>query len=147
MSLAISHLNILVCPKVFSNVNEFLSFLTLMLLVDNLAITKWCKNPEKQPKSWHMGTHLRVLSKSCQMNTNMTGFWCFSKIFESLYFGRKQPQHWWWAGPGEQQVFGPHLRFLDISIWGLSVVAKFRHFPLFCLNFLFWVECKKLFEV
>ena len=28
-----------------------------------------------------MGTLLRVLSESYQMNTNMTGFRCFSKIF------------------------------------------------------------------
>ena len=35
-----------------------------MLLVDNMANTKSCKNPEKRLKPWHMGTHLRVLSKS-----------------------------------------------------------------------------------
>ena len=35
-----------------------------------------------------MGTHLRVLSKSYLMNTNMTGFRCFSKIFAFLCFGR-----------------------------------------------------------
>ena len=33
-----------------------------------------------------MGTHLRVLSKSYPMNTNMTGFRCFSKIF-AFFFG------------------------------------------------------------
>ena len=48
--------------------------LTLMLLVANFAITKWCKKPEKWPIPWHVGTHLRVLSESFQMNTNMTGF-------------------------------------------------------------------------
>ena len=31
-----------------------------------------------------MGTHLRVLSESYPMNTNMTGFGCFYKIFASL---------------------------------------------------------------
>ena len=31
-----------------------------------------------------MGTHLRVLGESYQMNTNMTGFRWFSKIFASL---------------------------------------------------------------
>ena len=31
-----------------------------------------------------MGTHMRVLSKSSPMNTNMTGFEWFSKIFASL---------------------------------------------------------------
>ena len=38
------------------------------------------KNPEKLLKPWTMGTHLRVLSKSYQMNTKMTGSRCFSKI-------------------------------------------------------------------
>ena len=28
-----------------------------------------------------MGTHLRVMSKSYPMNTNMAGFRCFSEIF------------------------------------------------------------------
>ena len=38
-----------------------------------------------------MCTHLRVLSKSYLMNTNMTGFRWFSKMFPSLCFGRKYP--------------------------------------------------------
>ena len=29
---------------------------------------------KKGLKPWHKGTHLRVLSSSYQMNTNMTGF-------------------------------------------------------------------------
>ena len=33
-------------------------------------------------------THLRVLSESYPMNTKMTGFRCFSKIFVYLCFGR-----------------------------------------------------------
>ena len=45
-----------------------------MLLVANLTNTKLCKNPEKSPKPWQMGTHLRVLSESFPMSTNMTGF-------------------------------------------------------------------------
>ena len=28
------------------------------------------------------------------MNTNMTGFRCFSEIFASFSFGRMYPQHW-----------------------------------------------------
>ena len=32
-------------------------------------------------KPWHMGTHLRVLSKSYPMNTNMIGLRWFSKEF------------------------------------------------------------------
>ena len=35
-----------------------------MLLVANLAITKWCKKPEKLLKPWQMGIHLRVLKES-----------------------------------------------------------------------------------
>ena len=56
-----------------NNISLFHDF-TLMLLVANLAITKLCKNPEKLLKSWQMGTHLRMLSKSFPMSTNMTGF-------------------------------------------------------------------------
>ena len=70
------------------------SNLTILLLVTNLANTKWCKKSEKWLKPWHMGTHLRVLSISYPMDTNMTGFRWFSKNFASLWFGRKQPQHW-----------------------------------------------------
>ena len=44
---------------------------------------------KKLLKYWHMGTHLKVLSESYLMNTNMTGFRWFSKIFAYLYFGRK----------------------------------------------------------
>ena len=57
------------------------SSFTLMLLVANLAIIKWCKIPEKWLKPWHMGTHLRVLSESYPMNINMIGFRWFSKVF------------------------------------------------------------------
>ena len=51
--------------------------LTLMLLVANLANTKYkmMQKPGKCLKPRHMGTHLRVLgilSKSYLMNTNMT---------------------------------------------------------------------------
>ena len=34
-----------------------------MLLVANLANTKWCRKPKKWLKPWHMGTHLRVLGE------------------------------------------------------------------------------------
>ena len=52
--------------------------LTVMLLVANLVnMTSWQK-AEKWLKPWKMGTHL---SKSFPMNTNMTGFRCFSKKF------------------------------------------------------------------
>ena len=52
-----------------------------MLVVANLANTKLGKKPEKSLKPWHIGTHMKVLSESYQVNTNMTGFRWFSKIF------------------------------------------------------------------
>ena len=45
-----------------------------MQLVANLAVTNWCENPIKWLKPWQMDIHLRVLSESYHMNTNMTGF-------------------------------------------------------------------------
>ena len=45
----------------------------LILLLANLATTKWCTKPEKWLKPWHRGTYLRVLSKSYPISTNMTG--------------------------------------------------------------------------
>ena len=56
------------------NANVGLILLTLMLLVDTLANTKFCKNPENKLKPGQIGTHMRVLSESFSMNTNMTGF-------------------------------------------------------------------------
>ena len=38
------------------------------------------RNNWKWLKPWHVGTHLRVLSESYPMNTNVTGFRWFSKI-------------------------------------------------------------------
>ena len=38
---------------------------------------------KKRLKHWHMGTHLRVLSESNPMNTNMTGF---PIVFKNLCF-------------------------------------------------------------
>ena len=54
-----------------------------MLLVANFANSNWCKNADKGLNLWHVGTHLRVLSESYPMNTNMTGFRWFSKCFAS----------------------------------------------------------------
>ena len=58
-----------------------------MLLVASFANTKRCKKAKKWLQL-QMGTHLRVLSDSYPMDTNMTGFRCFSKIFKSLYLGQ-----------------------------------------------------------
>ena len=40
-------------------------------------------------KSGHMGTHMRVLSRTYPMNTNMTGFRWFSKIFAFFSLSRE----------------------------------------------------------
>ena len=44
-----------------------------------LANTKDQGKNTKITEPWHMGTHLRVLSEGYPLNTNMTGFRCFSK--------------------------------------------------------------------
>ena len=49
-----------------------------MLLVANLANTK-CQKPEEWLKPRYMGMHLRVLSESFLMNTDMTGYNGFQK--------------------------------------------------------------------
>ena len=45
---------------------------------------KLCKKGGQLLKPWHMGTHSRVLSDCYPINTNMTGFRWFSKLFASL---------------------------------------------------------------
>ena len=64
------------------------SVLTLMLLVANLVLTKSCKKPEKWLNPMQIGTHLRVLSESYPMDTNMTGFSWFSiriELMKTIY--------------------------------------------------------------
>ena len=67
--------------KMSTSDNKLNFLINLVVLVANLAKTKWCKKPEKWLKPWQMGTHLRVLSKSFPMNTNMAVFRRFSEIF------------------------------------------------------------------
>ena len=88
------HSNTGVCPLalhrpsiVFDNCTNCIA-LTLMLLTADLPNTKWCKNPLKWLKPWHMSTYLRKLSESYLMNTNTTWFRWFSRIFAFLCF-------WW----------------------------------------------------
>ena len=45
---------------------------------------KMMQKSSKCSKHYHMGTHSRVLSESFPMNSNMTGFRCFSKNICSL---------------------------------------------------------------
>ena len=61
--------------------NTYLN-LTLMMLVDNFANTKWCKKPKRWKKPWHMGTHLRVLIESFPKNTNM--IYRVKMVFQNL---------------------------------------------------------------
>ena len=61
------------------NANVGLILLTLMLLVDTLANTKFCKNPEKNLKPGQMGTYMWVLSESFSMNTTWQGLDDFQK--------------------------------------------------------------------
>ena len=52
-----------------------LLILTLIALLEAYSTnTRKCKKTEKSPKPWQMGTHLKVLSESFPMSTNMTGF-------------------------------------------------------------------------
>ena len=50
---------------------------------------KMMQKIEKSPKPTHRGTHITVLSESFPMNTNMTDFRCFSKIFASVMLWTK----------------------------------------------------------
>ena len=60
-------LGLIVSLQLFSFINPFIT------LVARLANTKRYKS-KKLLKPWQMDTHLRVLSESNPMNTNMTGF-------------------------------------------------------------------------
>ena len=53
---------------------------TLMLLVDNLANTKWCKKPEKWLKPWQMGTHWKYSSRALQWIPTWQGSDVFRKF-------------------------------------------------------------------
>ena len=81
-----------------------------------------------------MGTHLRVLSESYQMNTNMTGFGWFSKNFESgkkvasalegLIWARSVIGWWEWKRVhtcyGDSEV-PPGLPMLVVGLTGVVV--------------------------
>ena len=69
--------------------------LTLILVVAIIwPLYNNAKIHEKWLKPWHNGTHLRVLSESYLMNTNMTGFRWFSNNIASLCYEKKWPQPW-----------------------------------------------------
>ena len=69
-------------------------------------------------KPWHMGTHLRVLSESYLISTNITGFRWFSKILASLCFGRTYSQHWktLWLGFLLRLIFSYMLPIFLVSL-------------------------------
>ena len=66
-----------------------------------------------------MGTHLRVLSESYQINTNMTGYRWFPKIFASLCFFFTKVAS---ALEGLIATFNCITRIWCISVCGSSVV-------------------------
>ena len=96
------------------------------------------QKPLKWLKPWQMGTHLRVLSESYPMDTNLTRFRCFSKIFASLCYGRKLPQQWkgwnmsvmlympsgrvWYALSNEWSLVSPTHLFS--SMFALTLVTR-----------------------
>ena len=105
------------------------------------------QNPEKLLKPGQMGTHLRVLSESFPMNTNMTGFIGFSQIFASLCFGLNQPQHWkggvnfsWQAGKHLFQCLDNTGDLVKMPLSCLAMVAISRYLNdgyLFCATAVF----------
>ena len=64
-----------------------------MLLAANFVFYILCKKTKICLKPWQMGTHLKVLSESFPMNTNMTGFRGFSRYLDFLCFRQKLSQH------------------------------------------------------
>ena len=74
------------------------------------------QNPEKWLKPWHMATHLRLLSESFPINTNLVGFRWFSrnlfvlvlwaKVASALKRGR-------WSVPSWTKIYivVAHLRY------------------------------------
>ena len=72
-SFFIGFLHLFVKTKLASS-SIRVNYLTLLLLGLNLANTIIYKKHEKWLKPWRVGPHLRVLSESYPMNTNMTGF-------------------------------------------------------------------------
>ena len=76
---------------------------TPMLLVANIANTKWCKKPANWLKPWHVGTHLRVLSETYLMNTNRVKLIiknrCIPVLWQSsLSIRRVNLKTWSWSG-------------------------------------------------
>ena len=63
--------------------------LTRMLLEDNFFNTKMMQKTWKMSETLANGTHLRLLTESFPMNTNMTEFRWFPKFYASLCFIRK----------------------------------------------------------
>ena len=105
--------------------------LILMLLVANLANTKWCKKPENLLKPLHMSTHLRALSESFPLNTNMTRIKWFSESLcpcaldiSSLSIGRVKNYTWGLIlSPANNIIRAPFLSSVHIR---LIVEAKRR---------------------
>ena len=91
------------------------------------------KNPEKWLKPWQMGTHLRVLSESYPMNTNMIGFEDFLRFcaFDKSRLSIKRVKwpagnltHWHSERPKQAWLFCwyfPHKGVFIKNIWRRNV--------------------------
>ena len=91
-----------------------------MLLVANLANKNDAKNTLKWLKPWHMGTHLRVLSESYPINTNMTGFRWFQKTLHSYSVDESR------LSIGRVKCSFQHVAF--ISYLHLKIVVVIVHY-------------------
>ena len=69
--------------------NIILEVSTLMLVVANLANTKWCKKKRKMTETLAMGTHLRVLSEYSNEYQHDRVQMVFKNMFISLCLGRR----------------------------------------------------------
>ena len=74
-------------------------------------------------KPWQMGTHLRVLSESYPINTNMTGFGWFSEIFCILVLLTK-------VAPGLE---GLNIKWWHADLWILTKCLSANRFPDRCV--------------
>ena len=64
-----------------------------------------------------MGTHLKVLGESFQMDTNMTGFGCFSKILRSCGLDESSSLSIGRVNAGDRAIAGLSNRAPGSQFW------------------------------
>ena len=102
-----------------------------MIVIAFWPFTKWCKKNEKSLKTWHMGTHLRELSESYPMDTNVIGSrYIVFKIFGILVLWTKVASalegwktwkvqyEWSWSNPFLQ--YSGHLLAAGMMTTGVA---------------------------